>query len=135
MTLQSDTTVREAWQRSMEVRNQTGEWDKSMSSHLGGVDEIARLRRIVRQDFETMRRLRQTLDAMRRDRDASDAEVRILRKMLASMTPQSDTNPITALFRLQTETYGVIKIEEWPEGLVIWVGGEIRWSSFDWPRK
>lgn len=26
--------------------------------------------------------------------------------------------------------YGTIRLEEWPEGLVLWVGGEIRWRSW-----
>src|SRR5882762_1285305 len=25
---------------------------------------------------------------------------------------------------------GVISVEEWPEGLVLWVGGEIKWKSW-----
>lgn len=29
------------------------------------------------------------------------------------------------------ETYGTIKLELWPEGLVLWVGGEIRWKSWE----
>ena len=28
------------------------------------------------------------------------------------------------------DKYGVIRIEEWPEGLVLWVGGQIRWKSW-----
>lgn len=28
------------------------------------------------------------------------------------------------------EKYGTIRLEEWPEGLVLWVGGEIRWKSW-----
>lgn len=27
--------------------------------------------------------------------------------------------------------YGVIRLEEWPEGLVLWVGGEIKWKSWE----
>jgi hypothetical protein len=26
--------------------------------------------------------------------------------------------------------YGTIRLEAWPEGLVLWVGGEIRWRSW-----
>jgi hypothetical protein len=40
---------------------------------------------------------------------------------------------VTPLYQLRTETYGTIRVEEWPEGLVIWVGGEIRWRSFACP--
>lgn len=29
------------------------------------------------------------------------------------------------------QTYGTVKIELWPEGLVVWVGGEIRWKSWE----
>lgn len=39
---------------------------------------------------------------------------------------------VRTLFRtaeLQNE-FGTVKIEVWPEGLVLWVGGEIRWRSW-----
>lgn len=29
------------------------------------------------------------------------------------------------------ERYGTIRLEEWPEGLVLWVGGEIKWKSWE----
>lgn len=28
------------------------------------------------------------------------------------------------------ETYGTIKLEQWPEGIVLWFGGEIVWRSW-----
>jgi len=28
------------------------------------------------------------------------------------------------------ESLGVVRLEEWPEGLVLWVGGEIVWKSW-----
>lgn len=33
-------------------------------------------------------------------------------------------------FSMNIPKYGVIRIEEWPEGLVLWVGGVIVWKSF-----
>lgn len=27
--------------------------------------------------------------------------------------------------------YGVVRLEKWPDGLVLWVGGEARWRSSD----
>jgi len=57
---------------------------------------------------------------------------------MSQMLPPSDIAvsvlSVVTLFRERHDDYGVIKIELWPEGLVIWVGGEIRWRSFDWPR-
>ncbi len=29
-----------------------------------------------------------------------------------------------------TETLGTVRLEQWPEGLVFWVGGEIVWKSW-----
>lgn len=29
------------------------------------------------------------------------------------------------------DRFGTIRVEMWPEGLVLWVGGEIRWKSFE----
>lgn len=28
------------------------------------------------------------------------------------------------------DEFGVIRLEKWPEGLVFWVGGEIKWRSW-----
>jgi hypothetical protein len=28
------------------------------------------------------------------------------------------------------DRYGIIRLEQWPEGLVLWVGGEIKWKSW-----
>lgn len=53
-------------------------------------------------------------------------------------------NEITGLFKISTDDktfnskvmneinnkYGTIKLELWPEGLVLWVGGKIRWESW-----
>lgn len=40
---------------------------------------------------------------------------------------------IVTLFK--TDSYkaalGTIRLEMWPEGLVLWVGGEIRWRSWN----
>lgn len=42
------------------------------------------------------------------------------------------TEEITTLCRtdqLKSE-FGIIRLEEWPEGLILWVGGEVRWRSW-----
>jgi hypothetical protein len=33
-----------------------------------------------------------------------------------------------------TVKHGVVRVEEWPEGLVLWVGGEIAWRQWERPR-
>jgi len=37
---------------------------------------------------------------------------------------------IEVLFQQRTEAEGAIRLERWPEGLVLWVGGEIQWKSW-----
>lgn len=37
---------------------------------------------------------------------------------------------IHTMFQGQSEWFGVIRLESWPEGLVLWVGGEIVWRSW-----
>lgn len=34
------------------------------------------------------------------------------------------------LFQEHTEQWGTIKVQTWPEGLVVWVGGEIVYRSW-----
>lgn len=33
-------------------------------------------------------------------------------------------------FNRSWPAHGLVRIEEWPEGLVLWVGGEIKWKSW-----
>jgi hypothetical protein len=39
---------------------------------------------------------------------------------------------VVTLYRADAhrEKFGLVKLEQWPEGLVLWVGGQIRWASF-----
>lgn len=37
-------------------------------------------------------------------------------------------NPV--ILQRVSDQHGAIRLEEWPEGLVLWVGGEIRWWSW-----
>lgn len=39
------------------------------------------------------------------------------------------------LFYTRTEKYGAVRIEEYPEGLQLWVGGECRWRSYRLPER
>lgn len=34
------------------------------------------------------------------------------------------------LFEIRTNDLGVIRLVRWPEGLVLWVDGQIRWKSW-----
>lgn len=34
------------------------------------------------------------------------------------------------LFETRSEKFGVIRLEMWPEGLVLWVGGQLAWRSW-----
>lgn len=43
---------------------------------------------------------------------------------------KTDTSEVQPLFKCTHEIFGVVRVEEWPEGLVVWVGGEIRWKSW-----
>ncbi len=45
------------------------------------------------------------------------------------------TDGVTTIFRAEylREEFGVIRMEEWPEGLVLWVGGQARWRSWEDP--
>jgi hypothetical protein len=44
--------------------------------------------------------------------------------------------PEEAVYKI-FETYdyqfnlGVVRLEQWPEGLVLWVGGEVKWQSWE----
>lgn len=40
---------------------------------------------------------------------------------------------IVKLYEQRSDEFGVIRLELWPEGLVLWVGGEIRWKSWAAP--
>jgi len=31
------------------------------------------------------------------------------------------------------DEFGAVKLQEWPEGIVLWVGGQIRWRSWKDP--
>ncbi len=42
---------------------------------------------------------------------------------------QKAKSKITIIFQTNTIKYGTIKLEEWPEGLVLWVGGKIVYKS------
>lgn len=44
-------------------------------------------------------------------------------------------NEIQTLYTERTDAEGVIRLERWPEGLVLWVGGEIRWKAWADPKK
>lgn len=35
------------------------------------------------------------------------------------------------IFQVDHSKHGTIRIEEWPQGLVLWIGGQIRWRSWD----
>jgi hypothetical protein len=35
------------------------------------------------------------------------------------------------IFQMDHSKHGTIRIEEWPEGLVLWIGGQIRWRSWE----
>jgi hypothetical protein len=35
------------------------------------------------------------------------------------------------LFETRLSDLGVVRVERWPEGLCLWVGGEIRWKSWE----
>lgn len=35
------------------------------------------------------------------------------------------------IFQVDHSKHGTIRIEEWPDGLVLWIGGQIRWRSWD----
>lgn len=37
---------------------------------------------------------------------------------------------MTTLMRVETDKHGVIGVEQWPEGLVLWVGGTIVWREW-----
>lgn len=45
------------------------------------------------------------------------------------------TDGVTTIFKADylREEFGVIRMEEWPEGLVLWVDGQIRWKSWEDP--
>jgi hypothetical protein len=40
------------------------------------------------------------------------------------------TKECETLFETRTDADGVIRVECWPEGLVLWVGGVIRWKQW-----
>jgi hypothetical protein len=41
----------------------------------------------------------------------------------------AEVTPIFESFQFEKE-FGVIRLENWPEGIVLWVGGQIRWRSW-----
>lgn len=49
------------------------------------------------------------------------------------MTEQDGCRTIWESTMFQNE-YGTIRVAEWPEGIVLWVGGEIRWKSWQDPK-
>jgi hypothetical protein len=43
----------------------------------------------------------------------------------------ADTKPVVEKMSEWVDPkLGVVRIERWPEGIVVWVGGEIRWKSW-----
>jgi hypothetical protein len=48
--------------------------------------------------------------------------------MFADEVEVEDLNP--ELVRVDTETHGVIRVAEWPEGRCLWIGGEIVWKEW-----
>jgi hypothetical protein len=42
-----------------------------------------------------------------------------------------EENDVEKLFETSTEDLGVIRLERWPEGFVLWAGGIIRWKSWE----
>jgi hypothetical protein len=38
---------------------------------------------------------------------------------------------VRVLFEYKHILFGVIRVEQWYEGLILWVGGEIRWKSWN----
>lgn len=42
-----------------------------------------------------------------------------------------DSNKVDVLFQKENVArFGAVRIELWPEGLMLWVGGEIAWKSW-----
>jgi len=44
--------------------------------------------------------------------------------------PAQDTPELETLLKTETPRFGVVRVARWPEGLVLWVGGEIVWKSW-----
>ncbi len=49
-----------------------------------------------------------------------------------AQTSTTDGRTLYQTEELRSE-FGVIRLEEWPEGVVLWVGGQIRWRSWRAP--
>lgn len=49
---------------------------------------------------------------------------------LLKFEPKKDVNLVITTGPGHYKDFGMIRIEEWPEGLVLWVGGEIVWRSW-----
>jgi hypothetical protein len=56
----------------------------------------------------------------------------LLAEAVSAMSDEWIKNEVVGLYRTEDyrRNFGVVKLEEWPEGLVLWVGGQIRWESF-----
>ena len=59
------------------------------------------------------------------DRDVEQAT----RKLMLAF--ESEKKSVIGLWLARLEPYGAIKVEEWSEGLVVWVGGQIRYKSWE----
>ena len=42
----------------------------------------------------------------------------------------TETSGVEKLYEERTEALGVVRLERWPEGLVLWVGSTILWKSW-----
>ena len=38
------------------------------------------------------------------------------------------------MFRTDDDVLGVVRLSRWPEGMVLWVGGQIAWKSWETPK-
>jgi hypothetical protein len=48
-----------------------------------------------------------------------------------SSATENDMSEVEKLLETRTERDGVVRVESWPEGLVLWVGGEIKWKQWE----
>lgn len=57
-------------------------------------------------------------------------EIKSAQAQMYKQFKQEANAGIITYFKMNIHKYGVVRIEEWPEGLVLWVGGVIVWRSF-----
>jgi hypothetical protein len=48
--------------------------------------------------------------------------------------PGSDESGVTTLWQERDARLGVVRLERWPEGYVLWCGGEVVWRDLAWRR-